>query len=122
MNKIWYLFISCLVMISNASLANEVQCRDPGGEYDVCGTGNISKLVYKKDQKAVLVSGISSPGCSASGWVLPMPDGDEEAKSMYSALLAAYMSNKSVSLSRVGKSCIQWNGEWKGTITEISLN
>jgi hypothetical protein len=48
---------------------------------------------------------------------------DETSKRLYATLLAAYMAGKSVSITRAGAgTCVQWDGQWKGPITEVSLD
>lgn len=99
-----------------------VSCVEEGIAYDMCKTGTISKLTYRKLDKAVLVSGIDAPGCG-TGWILQDLDTDENSKAVYSSLLAAHLSLREITLTRVGHgSCVKWDGDWKGVITEISLN
>jgi hypothetical protein len=115
--------IFSVFIFSNLAFATDgVQCETAGVNYDLCNSGTITKLTYRKSSSSVLISGISAPGCG-TGWVLAMPSQDEGAKAMYSALLAAHLSGKTVSLTRVGSGgCVQWDGIWKAPLTEISID
>jgi hypothetical protein len=121
--RILMFFLGLVFLPINKTLAIDgVSCTEPGATYALCASGIITKITYRKADDAVLVSGFDSPGCGA-GWVLMNPTLDENKKQMYATLLTAYMSKKSVSLTRAGAgTCVPWDGGWKGPITEISLD
>lgn len=46
-----------------------VACTESGATYNVCASGLISKLTYRKSTDSALVNGVPSPGCG-TGWFL----------------------------------------------------
>jgi hypothetical protein len=121
--NIFCVFITILTFNSGNVFATDgVSCSDSSVNYDLCKSGVISKIIYRTLNDSALISGVSAPGCG-TGWVLKDVSKSEYSKLVYSTLLAVKMSKSEVSISRVGSlSCTKWDGDWKGVVTEVSVN
>lgn len=86
--------------------------------YDGWSTGQIDKIRYQDHRTLINQVGATNPGnCDTPNYILLKEDGSDFAKRQNSALLAAQMSGKSVSLALKG--CSQGGTEGYPVISEV---